>query len=182
MSWRDDIGRYKWLLIPLVLVIASFLGGAHYGHRRAVEGFVAEQDTVTKIVSVYKDFPKSQKEAFSGYLRVPAYRFISDTVERIRWAEIAIPVHDTTVVYLPREEKYYEEEDGRLRVWVSGYEPRLDRYEVSWPETTITTTIKEKPQRWGIGISGGYGAALYDKKVILAPYIGIGITYTILRL
>lgn len=181
MSWKDTARRYEWLLIPLVLVVASFFGGSYYGKQRAMENYVAERDTVVKVVSVYKDFPKPLKEAFSGYVRVPAYRFIADTVELIRWAEIAIPVHDTTVVYLPREEKYYEEEDGRLRVWVSGYEPRLDRYELDLPTTTITTTIKEKPLRWGISINGGYGVALAGKSVVLSPYIGVGISYSFLR-
>lgn len=182
MKFRDYVKKFEWLVVPVVLILAAWFSGDYYGQKKVRDTWEAQVDTTVRIVTIYKDFPKPQKEAFSGYLRVPAYRFISDTIERIRWAEIAIPVHDTTVVYLPREEKYYEEEDGRLRVWVSGYEPSLDRYELDLPTTTITTTIKEKPQRWGIGISGGYGASLYDKKVILAPYIGIGITYTILRL
>lgn len=178
MSTRDAIKKYGWLLIPLFLVLISFYGGAKYGEKKVLSGIEVKADTVTKVVTVYKDFPQPQETAQIGYISVPMYKFLTDTVNTVEMAYL----HDTTVVYLPREQKYYEEENGSLRLWVSGYDPRLDRYELDKKETVITNTVTVKPSRWGISIYGGYGAAYYDKRVILAPSIGIGITYTFLRL
>jgi hypothetical protein len=84
------------------------------------------------------------------------------------------------VVYLPREQKYYEENDGRLRLWVSGYDPRLDRWELDERQTTITQTVVPR-RRWSLGVTAGYGLALTEPKVALAPFVGVGITYAFLQ-
>jgi len=178
MTAGEFFKKYAWLLIPLLLVLVSFYGGMKYGERRAVSHVDVVADTVTKVVTIYKDFPQPIETAKIGYIAVPMYKFLTDTVNTVETAYL----HDTTVVYLPREQKCYEEENGSLRLWVSGYDPRLDRYELDKTETVITNTVTVKPSRWGISIYGGYGAAYYDKRVILAPSIGIGITYTFLRL
>lgn len=165
----------EWLLMMSVLSAVMFFAGRSYERKNAAGHEASRLDTVTRIVTVYKDFPKPQETALSGFVSVPAYKFITDTVTCVETAEIA--VHDTTVVYLPRERKYYEEEDGRLRLWVSGYDPSLDRYEISWPETTVTRTVL--PRRWSLGVTAGYGAALHDKTVTLSPFVGFGVNYAI---
>ena len=177
MSVKDTIKKYEWVLVPLLLVVAAFFGGDYYGQRKVENSLVAERDTVIKTVTVYKDFPDPVSSATAGFVSVPTYKFITDTVTLEKLAVL----HDTTVVYLPKEQKYYEEEEGRLRLWVSGYEPALDRYELDAQTITITNTVYEKASRWGLSISGGYGAAYTDKKVQFGPYIGIGISYTFLR-
>lgn len=174
---KDTIRKYEWILIPLVLVVAAFFGGDYYGQRKVEKSLVSERDTVIRTVTVYKDFPDPKESALAGFVPVPTYKFITDTVTREKLAVL----HDTTVVYLPREQAYYEEEEGRLRMWVSGYEPRLDRYELDAQTITITNTVTEKASRWGLSISGGYGAVLVDRTVRLSPYIGLGISYTFLR-
>ena len=178
MSWKEKIRGFEWVLIPLVLVVGSFIGGSYYGQRKVISGIEEKRDTVVKVVPIYKDFPQPQKTAHLGYVAIPAYKFLSDTITTVETAYL----HDTTVVYLPREQKYYNEADGKLRLWISGYEPRLDRYELDLPETTITNTVKVKQSRWGISINGGYGFAADGQSARLSPYIGIGISYTILRL
>ena len=169
--------RYEWVLIPLLLVVAAFFGGDWYGQRKVEKSIVAGVDTVYKVVPVYRDFPDPVSSASAGFVKIPTFAFITDTVTK----ETLAVVHDTTVVYLPREQKYYEEDEGRLRLWVSGYDPRLDRYELDHIETVVTNTVTQKASRWGLSLVGGYGAAYYDKRVILAPYIGIGLSYTFLR-
>lgn len=171
--------KCEWLIVPAVLIAAAWFSGDYYGRKRVIQSYESKTDTVTKIVTVYKDYPEPAKTALVGYVQVPTYKFLTDTVKAVEWAEIT--VHDTTVVYLPREQKYYAEEGGKLRLWVSGYEPRLDRYEVSWPETTITQAYVQKPRRWSLGVTAGYGAALHDKRVVLAPYVGIGVSYSLLQ-
>lgn len=179
MNWKEALRKCEWI-VPAILVVGSFFVGSWHGQRKILATIESHTDTVVKVVTVYKDFPEPQKEAVLGHLKVPVYKFIADTVDR----EKTVVLRDTTVqyVYLPREQKYYNEADGKLRIWVSGYEPRLDRYELDLPTTTITATKAEKASRWGIGISGGYGFAMNGRSPVFSPYLGIGVTYTILRL
>ena len=169
-----------WDYIAIGCVLASLLVSAFFiGRATAPIPHVEpiSRDTTVKVVTVYKDFPQPVKTADLGYVSVPSYKFLSDTITR----EIAVFLHDTTVVYLPRERKYYEEENGSLRLWVSGYDPRLDKYELDKAETEITNTITVKTSRWSVGIMAGYGAQLAEKGVTLSPFIGIGVTYNFLQ-
>lgn len=165
----------EWIAAIILVGAGCFLGGSNYGWNRAYEGITAKRDTVTKVVTMWKDRPEPLKTTALGYLRVPVVYFIGDTIEQ----EKPVFLHDTTVkyVFLEREQKYYEEDEGRLRLWVSGYQPNLDRWELDRAETTITETVKVKPSRWGIGINGGYCMTIVDGHVVLKPYIGAGITY-----
>lgn len=178
MKWKDAIRKYEWVAIPLVLVVASFLGGSYYGQRKVLASITEHRDTVIKIATIYKDFPQPQKTALSGFIGIPRYKFLTDTLKSVE----TLVLHDTTVVYLPREEKYYEEADGRLRIWVSGYEPRLDRYELDERTITINNTVQAKPPRWGFSVNGGYGVALTNSGISFAPYVGFGLSYTFLWL
>lgn len=171
--------KCEWLIVPAVLIAAAWFSGDYYGRKKVIQSYESKTDTVTKIVTVFKDYPEPTKTAIVGFVPVPTYKFLTDTVKAVEWAEIA--VHDTTVIYLPREQKYYEREEGRLKVWISGYEPSLDRYEISWPETTITQSYVQRPRRWSLGVTAGYGATLHDKAVVLSPYVGVGLTYALLQ-
>lgn len=99
---------------------------------------------------------------------------------------IVVPPSDITVtqdslIVLPKSVKTYS--DKSYKCQVSGYQPSLDWIEV-YPETvTITkeTTITQKPRRWGVGIQAGYGAYLSGGQVKTAPYIGVGISYNLIR-
>ena len=177
MTFKEAIKKCEWIIPVLLILGGTFFGGMKYGEHRAYASIEVGRDTVIKTVTVYKDFPQPKETASAGFIAIPAYKFFTDTV----YATNTVLQHDTTVVYLPREQQYYEEEEGRLRLWVSGYEPRLDRYELDAQVITITNTVTEKPSRWGLSISGGYGVALVGKSVQLAPYIGVGVSYTFLR-
>ena len=173
----DKARAAEWILAALLLVVCWF-GGDHHGRRVAFAEAESKTDTVTKVITLWKEAPQPAKTALLGYVPVPAYKFLTDTIERVKTAEIVL--HDTTVVYLPREQKYYEENDGRLRLWVSGYDPRLDRWELDERQTTITQTVVPR-RRWGIGVTAGYGLALTEPKVALSPFVGVGITYAFLQ-
>ena len=177
---RPDIDKARaaeWILAALLLAVCWF-GGDHHGRRVAFAEAESRTDTVTKVVTMWKEAPQPAKTALLGYVPVPSYKFLTDTIERVKTAEIVI--HDTTVVYLPREQKYYEENEGRLRLWVSGYDPRLDRWELDERQTTITQTVVPR-RRWSIGATAGYGLALSERKVALTPFVGVGITYALLQ-
>lgn len=91
-----------------------------------------------------------------------------------------IRLSDTVYLRLPREIKQYE--DSLYRAQVSGYRPALDWIEV-YPQTVYLTKIvkTQDVKRWGIGLQAGYGAYASGGQVRLAPYLGVGISYDILR-
>ena len=83
---------------------------------------------------------------------------------------------DSAAVAIPITQKRYENED--YRAYVSGYEPNLDSIFV-FPKTTVIHERSYKPpNKWHIGITGGYGYGFKSKQA--EPYIGIGITYSII--
>lgn len=91
-----------------------------------------------------------------------------------------VRVSDTVYVRLPRERKVYA--DTNFTAWVSGFRPRLDSIEVYPVTRYITETVyRDTRKRWGIGIQAGYGIGLDGGKVTGVPYIGIGISYDLIR-
>lgn len=174
MSAKDAIKKYGWLLL-LLLIVAAFFGGDYCGQRKVENSLVSKTDTVTKVVPVYKDFPDPMSSASAGFIPIPTYKFITDTVTQ---EKISV-IHDATTVYLPREHKYYEEDEGRLRLWVSGYDPRLDRYELDHVEKIVTNTVIVPPKKFSLGISGGFGAMFPKKTVSYFPYAELNASYAI---
>jgi hypothetical protein len=111
----------------------------------------------------------------------PVYytRYVHDTIY-VRADTVRI--NDTLYVPLPREVRIYE--DSMYRAEVSGYEPSLDRIDIYQRKEVITQTATiyvQEAKRWGIGVQAGYGATARDGSVYLSPYIGIGISYDIIR-
>lgn len=91
-----------------------------------------------------------------------------------------ISISDTVYLRIPREIKQYE--DSLFRAQVSGYRPTLDWIEV-YPQTVYLTKVvkTQDVRRWGLGLQAGYGAYVTGGQVRLAPYVGVGISYDILR-
>lgn len=113
--------------------------------------------------------------------RIEGPRPITERVVRKEYIPVrdTMTVHDTLYVVLDRLQKEYG--DSLYTAWVSGIEPALDSIHLHIPEKTVTITLREKPKRWGLAIQGGYGATLQDNVVRLSPYIGVGISYNIVR-
>ena len=90
-------------------------------------------------------------------------------------------LHDTVLVHLPIEQRQYS--DPRYTAWVSGYRPQLDSIHIYQQTQYITKEIKTvtKPKRWGIGLQVGYGVSLLDGQLFPAPYIGVGLSYSIIN-
>lgn len=91
-----------------------------------------------------------------------------------------VTVNDTVYLSLPRETKLYG--DSTYTAQVSGYRPALDWIEV-YPQTDVVTRtiFVDSRKRWGFGLQAGYGAYVNAGQVRLAPYVGVGISYDILR-
>ena len=83
---------------------------------------------------------------------------------------------DSVRVIVPITQKRYEG-DG-YRVYVSGYEVNLDSVYVFQRIAVVHERSCKPPDRWHIGITGGYGYGFKSKQA--EPYIGIGITYSII--
>ncbi len=81
---------------------------------------------------------------------------------------------DSMTVELPKIQRHYA--DSTYEAWVSGpLDPRLDSLNIFRPTTIITKKEWKPPKRWHIGLTAGYG---YGTKGF-QPYIGVGITYSI---
>lgn len=117
--------------------------------------------------TVFVEKPILQKLAVTDTLRLPV--LTRDT----------LMLHDTVLVHLPIEQRQYG--DPRYTAWVSGYRPHLDSIHIYQRTEYITKEIKmvTKPKRWGIGLQAGYGVSLHKGQVFPAPYIGVGLSYSI---
>lgn len=75
---------------------------------------------------------------------------------------------DSVTIELPIEQKTYE--DSTYKVWVSGYDAKLDSLRIYQPTRYITITTTEEPSRWSYGIQLGIGMTPRG----MQPYIGFG--------
>ena len=76
-------------------------------------------------------------------------------------------------VVIPITQKVYKDSD--YTAYVSGYHSSLDSISVRHKVTTIT--IKQKARRWNVGVSAGYGMTPKG----FQPYVGIGVTFNLLK-
>lgn len=162
----------RQIIIAGLLVAVGFAAG-HYATKRGHSGGIREiRDTVTVYRTKYAERPVETASIQVGTIAVPRMYFFTDTMRVETETAVPVPVHDT--VYLPRTQKYYCENEGRLRLWVSGYEPALDRWELDEKETTVT--VRRVP-RWNVSACAGYGAG----KEGLTPFIGLSVGYSLIR-
>lgn len=158
------------LLVAFILIwsLAVFYAGRNWAIKRDISGYTERADTL-----VVRDTIVQEK---------PVYRTISQV--RTEYVPVCdtIRIQDTLFVPVPIETKVYE--DSLYRAEVSGYRASLDRIEVYQQERIITQTIpvqvKER-KRWGIGVQAGYGVSTPNGKPVLSPYIGIGVSYDLIR-
>ena len=102
-------------------------------------------------------------------------RTVKDTVRMIVKETQIDTMHDTVFVYLPQESIVWQ--DDRCIVYAHGINPQVDSVTHFNTNMVVTKTVTSKPKRWGIGVSAGYGMS----KDGLSPYIGLGISYNIIR-
>lgn len=160
--------------ILIISVIAFVIGAAagmllsrHCPVFRPQSELVVQTDTLTIRDTIVENRPVFVESIRTDTLLIA----IRDTVK----------VLDTMYVVISREQKHYIGDD--YEAWVSGYRPVLDSIYV-FPETRyITEEISPtaEPKRWGIGVQVGYGMSLPQGKPEIAPYIGIGISYNLIR-
>lgn len=81
---------------------------------------------------------------------------------------------DSTAVEIPITQKRYEGTD--YCAYVSGYEASLDSIFVYARTTTIRERSTKPPDKWHIGVTAGYGFTTKG----MQPYVGIGLTYSLI--
>ena len=160
-----------WILLLVAALVATVsVLSWRLGYRAAVAKLIEEPKADTLVVkdTVTVEFP------------VPILTTITDTI-LVAYPDIVI-IHDTTFVQLPKERKEYSGKD--YRAVVSGFQPSLDLIQV-FPETkTITQTISVAPQKrshWSIALKAGYGLTLQNSHITPLPYIGAGISYSLVE-
>lgn len=158
------IPRRVLLLVALCLVFFLIGRGCDNASDRPVD-----VNTHTEIIYDTIRYPQP----------VPVYSRITDTI----WLPLTdtVTLHDTTYIILNREQRYYRTDD--YEAWVSGFLPSLDSCNVFRETRLITTEItkKERKKRFGLGVQAGYGVGLSDGKIRPVPYIGVGLSYNIVR-
>ena len=158
-----------WVLaLVAALVAAVSVLSWRLGYRAAGSATTTPPDTLIVRDTVTVECP------------VPILTTIIDTF-LVAYPDI-ITIHDTTFVQLPKERKEYSGKD--YRAVVSGYQPSLDLIQV-FPETkTITKTISAPPRKrshWSIALQAGYGLTLQNNRITPLPYIGAGLSYSIIE-
>lgn len=130
---------------PYILTfIAALLLGFHVGSRHGghtVEIHDTDTLVVTRTVTEYLPAPKSTE--FTRW----AFFTETDTLHTVEYIPYA--VNDT--IFFPISQSYYERLDGRLRLWVSGFDTSLDKFELDELETHITHTTHRK-WSWSVGV------------------------------
>lgn len=163
-----NVAMWRNILIVIVAIgIGILIGRLCRGSR------VPDTDVVTRVDTlVVRDTITEDRPTFITVTRVDTMLVaIRDTVT----------LRDTAYVVIGREQKHYKGDN--YEAWVSGYRPQLDSVWV-FPETRYITTenISVEPRkRWGIGIQAGYGVGICSGQVTAFPYIGVGISYNLIR-
>mgnify|MGYP004690292463 FL=1 len=158
------------LLLVAALVAAVSVLSWRLGYRSAVAESIETPKADTLIVrdTVTVEYP------------VPILTTITDTL-LVAYPDIVI-IHDTTFVQLPKERKEYSGKD--YRAIVSGYQPSLDLIQV-FPETKVVTRTISVPSRkrshFALSLQAGYGITFQDNRITPLPYIGAGLSYSLVE-
>ena len=105
------------------------------------------------------------------------YPASTDTITKWQYFGITeqLPEHpqDSALVEIPITSKHYHAPE--YDAWVSGYEPSLDSIKVYRETQYITETVTKSkpPNRFSIGLQGGYGYGFKSKT--WEPYVGVGV-------
>lgn len=158
------------LLLVAALVAAISVLSWRLGYRTAVAESIETPKADTLII----------RDTVTVENPVPILTTIIDTI-LVAYPDIVI-IQDTTFVQLPKERKEYSGKD--YRAVVSGYQPSLDLIQV-FPETkTVTKTISvpsRKRSHFALSLQAGYGITIQDNRITPLPYIGAGLSYSLVE-
>lgn len=166
-----ETGIIRRSLIVVAIVILSLLLSYLIGRRNGFNS--AERALGESVDTIYVH------DTFTQYKPI--------LEERVVLQKVFVPVvdtlwkHDTLYVSLDHEQIVWQ--DSLSKVYASGILPQIDSVQHFVSERVVTkelTKVVKKPCRWGVGVQAGYGIQL-GEQIKTAPYIGIGISYNIIR-
>lgn len=182
--------KYAWSFIGGVL-LTLLLVALFYPEPKAGSGhnIVIQTDTIIKrdTISDVSPEPKytSEQPVGTAEVRVPTdcikmagaaqppIRADTDTAKGYA-KDIAANGQDSATIELPIMQSVYESAD--YKAYVSGVHARLDSIFVYPLHEVVTVKEKQPPKRWHIGVTTGYGISTKG----MQPYVGIGLTYSII--
>lgn len=115
-------------------------------------------------------------------LEKPVYLTRAQTKTEYIPVRDTVRFRDTLYLSLPIEKRVYQ--DSLYRAEVSGYMPSLDRIDIYQQTRTITQSVpvaQVERKRWGIGLQAGYGVSARQGVLYLTPYVGVGLSYDLIR-
>jgi len=159
---KDKLTSILALVVVILLIGGTFFITKHYYESKETETVKVDTVTVTttKIDTLVKIKP------------IYICRRVVDS--------IIVPVHDTTFIKLPREERDYR--DSTYELTVSGYDPTLEKIKVYQKTVTNTVTVekvvKEKQKLIGLDVYGQLG--IYPTNpVYCIPSVGIDLNFNV---
>ncbi|MPM13947.1 hypothetical protein SDC9_60307 [bioreactor metagenome] len=169
----DKIKKYGRIAGIMVVTILAIIGITSVGNCKRTTN--NETDVIVLTDTLYiRDTIRIEK---------PVPKFIKRIDTLLVQTKDTIRLKDTLYLALPREQKTYR--DKNYQAWISGYRPELDSIHIfrNTQQIITSTTIqtKHKSRRWGIGIQAGYGLTLQQNIIKPTPYIGVGLSYNLLR-
>lgn len=146
-------------IILLVLIAAAYEIGHQRGKEAAWSEIPERVDTVI-IRDTIRPKPEIITQRVVDSIPYPVPELIRDTI------------------YLPRTQIHAEGEG--FSAWISGYQPNLDSILVFPEKIEITKYVPvPKPCRWSVGIQTGMGITATGGGLKAAPYIGVGLSYSL---
>lgn len=135
-----------------------------------VKSPTARDSIVVKYIT--KTLPSSKQKKNDTFL---AENYAQNNGENIPPQEMS-DERDSVAVKIPITQKRYDGEN--YSAWVSGYEPSLDSIFVSQRTDVVTIREKKPPNKWHIGVQCGVGYTFKSKQ--FEPFIGVGLSYSII--
>lgn len=164
------MGRIERIFICFVIAavaILSFYSGHRFGEKSSNN--IIQLDTIVVTETIVEESPVADTIYLTRWERIPMEVVKRDTVS------VVAPVFIRDTVYLPITTAYYERLNGRLRLWVNGYNTSLERWE-------LDEQVKLMPYRKKWGFSIGIGPAIIYSPFMRGIDSGVGIfggvTYT----
>ena len=160
-----------WLIVGATLL--TIIGFTLIGYKYGLKSAVMEVSELADTIYVHDTFTQYKPilEERVVYKREYVPVLVTDTL----WK------HDTLYVSLDHEQVVWQ--DSLSKVYASGILPQIDSVQHYITERIVTKEViihVKKPCRWGVGVQAGYGIQL-GEQIKTAPYIGIGISYNIIR-
>lgn len=173
---------WGYICVLLLLAGAFFAGRAT---RPCRSGAVVRSDTVTVIDTVVREIPVPRRVEIvridTCYLAAVGAKTDTGTAATDAPAALIKAAADTVrvPVAVPIERKEYASEE--YRAVVEGYRAALVEMEV-YPRRQVvtvreTTPAAGRPSRWSLALQAGYGIGPSGP----APYIGLGVSFSLVR-